>query len=281
MFTNTQNWSAGCRPKVVSILATLFGAGSAIWSTLYTGCMGGHVQRQHHAAVGAAAQQAEEAGLQGPWRRSPVSVVVGWSGGLAISPPSHLHTYDDATLEGSAGGDRGDSGMLAEYRCVGGWVNGDVARFFGTLALVLPVITLVGAWGSFRMDGADERRRDDAKDGGEQAVARRLDHGVKALLTVLLIVGASTVLAVSLDGKAAAIDVHAWAPLLMLCALTALLAILGDGQDFCARFQRRSSGHSFRGSDPELSSAAQPDVKPPPITLCTRREPPYLLPSSG
>eukprot|EP01051_Picozoa_sp_SAG22_P025733 SAG22_NODE_7767_length_710_cov_0.882160_1_plen_193_part_10 len=41
VFTNTQNWGAAGRAKVVGLLATLFGAASTIWSTVFNGCVGG------------------------------------------------------------------------------------------------------------------------------------------------------------------------------------------------------------------------------------------------
>ena len=123
MFTNTQNWSSHCRPKVVSILATLFGAGSTIWSTLYAACVvgssaapqrlrsalrrrplrlshpptqGGSVRRSsatdaHRPAAARAAGLATEL--------PPGGAVIGWNAGLSLGPPP-LHAYD-GPLEGS------------------------------------------------------------------------------------------------------------------------------------------------------------------------------------
>ena len=91
MFTNTQNWTAAFRSKVVSILATLMGAAATIWSTLFTGCLGGHSELVRE--VGHSAARNAQLGAA-------------WAGGNAISfPPPHAFIIeaDEAMAAGSAG----------------------------------------------------------------------------------------------------------------------------------------------------------------------------------
>jgi hypothetical protein len=80
------------------------GAAATIWSTLFTGCLGGRVE--HVQAVASAMGQHQ------------------------------------AALVAAAGSQAGSDGAV--YGCEGGWVNGDVSSFFGLLALATPVIMLFG-----------------------------------------------------------------------------------------------------------------------------------------
>eukprot|EP01047_Picozoa_sp_COSAG01_P102564 COSAG01_NODE_32134_length_586_cov_0.496920_1_plen_164_part_10 len=163
MFTNTQNWEPARRAKGVSILATLMGAAATIWSTLYSGCLGGHVE---HSYVTAA--------VTGTARGSSGMAVVPppTLGGMTINgPPLYpqvSYENDYVLPEGSTGG--GGATADGQYDCAGGWVNGDVASFFGLLAVVPPVITLFGAWASFRMESDQQRRLADVQDGGDVAI---------------------------------------------------------------------------------------------------------------
>ena len=230
MFTNTQNWEPARRAKVVSILATLMGAAATIWSTLFTGCLGGHAELSHD--VTAAAGSTASLGGSAP----PVL------GGLAISSAPHAYSYahevEFVLPAGSeaGGGGGGNAHGAPRYGCAGGWVNGDVASFFGLLALALPTITLFGAWASFRMENEQQRRYADVQDGGDEAVARRLAHGIRTLLAILLVVGLCSVLAVVFDGDAAAVRVNEWGPLLMLSLLALLVALLGGQRDLVEKY---------------------------------------------
>ena len=230
MFTNTQNWSTARRAKVVSILATLMGAAATIWSTLFTGCIGGRAE-----------QITVTTAVAAPGASARLGTAVGWAGGLAIASPAPQDFYYEVDLssEGSdgGGGQQPQSATTSRYSCVGGWVNGDVASFFGLLALVLPAITLFGAAVSFRMEDAAQRTKADTLDGGDEAVARRLAQGVNTLVAVLVTVGVSSVLAVTLDGDVSAVRVDEWAPLFMLALLGLLTAILGGQQDLLVRLR--------------------------------------------
>lgn len=94
-------------------------------------------------------------------------------------------------------------------------------------------------WTLGLQEGVEQRRQADDEDGGEEAIAVRLEQGRNALLVVLLTVGASSVLAVMLDGDAGAVYINKWAPLLML----GLLALLASTQ----AIRRCSLRFAFRG----------------------------------
>ena len=88
MFTNTQNWSAAFRSKVVSILATLMGAAATIWSTLFTACIGGRSEVVDDASHSTAARSTQ---------------LGAWAGGNAISfPPSHAFGLVEYELDASS-----------------------------------------------------------------------------------------------------------------------------------------------------------------------------------
>lgn len=227
MFTNTQNWEPARRAKVVSILATLMGAAATIWSTLYTGCLGGSVE---HSRVTTSVDGTTSS-------RGSGTAAVPLLGGLAISaPPPYVYLLEDEYVlpEGSEAGGHGDT-TDGQYDCAGGWVNGDVASFFGLLAVAPPVITLFGAWASFRMENEQQRRYADLQDGGDATITRRLSQGVLTLLAVLFAVGLSSVLAVVYDGDANAVRVNQWGPVLMLGLLGLLIVRLGGEQDLVER----------------------------------------------
>eukprot|EP01052_Picozoa_sp_SAG31_P062657 SAG31_NODE_21627_length_545_cov_0.690583_2_plen_123_part_00 len=57
-----------------------------------------------------------------------------------------------------------------KYICTNGFLNGDIAAFFGMLAVVLPVLTALGAVVSFRMSGLEQREAADRTDGGSNSV---------------------------------------------------------------------------------------------------------------
>ena len=242
MFTNTQNWEPARRAKVVSILATLMGAAATIWSTLYTGCLGGHVEQSHvTAAEGRTTSSRDMAIAHMTYGSSDMAIVPPSLGGLAISaalPEAYSH-YDYVLPSGSAGG--GEGSTDGRYSCRGGWVNGDVASFFGLLAVVPPAITLFGAWVSFRMENDEQRRYADVQDGGDAVITRRLSQGVKALLAVLFAVGLSSMLAVLFDGDTGAVHVNQWAPVLMLGCLGVLVMVLGGEQDLAERCRGRQA----------------------------------------
>ena len=241
MFTNTQNWGPARRAKVVSILATLMGAAATIWSTLLTGCLGGHAELSR--VVGS----------------SSAREVATLAGGLAISAPQLSY---GAELDGSGGGGQAPA---AAYHCVGGWVNGDVVSFFGLLALALPAITLFGAWASFRMEDEEQRAQADADDGGDEAITRRLEQGVRALLAVLFTVGVCSVIVAMNDGEEAAVRVDQWSPVLMLLVLGLLGALLGSQRDLLVRCRCRTEdlGAAYAGVQGG-SGAAQPAPAPAP-----------------
>lgn len=259
MFTNTQNWEPARRAKVVSILATLMGAAATIWSTLYTGCLGGHVEHSHVTAAEGHTPGSSDMAI------APPSL-----GGLAISAPRpDTYSYDDYVLPaGSAGG--GDGTTDGQYSCSGGWVNGDVASFFGLLAVVPPAITLFGAWASFRMENDEQRRYADVQDGGDEVITRRLGQGVRALLAVLFAVGLSSMLAVVFDGDTGAVHVNQWAPVVMLGCLGMLVMLLGGEHDLVERCRGRRAADRdalalLRGksSTPAASAVLQrPQVVP-------------------
>ena len=182
-------------------------------------------------------------------------------GGLAINgPPLYAYvSYENEYVlpEGSTGGGRAT--VDGQYDCAGGWVNGDVASFFGLLAVVPPVITLFGAWASFRMQSDQQRRLADVQDGGDAAITRRLAQGVRALVAVLFAVGLSSMLAVVLDGDAGEVHVNQWAPLLMLALLGLLVALLGGKHDLvdkCWRWWKVDIDRDLAGLQDKSSTAA-------------------------
>ena len=131
-----------------SILATLMGAAATIWSTLFTGCLGGRVEH-----VQAVASAPEHQAVGGAGRGH----LIAWAGGLAIgTAPLPLSASAAALYEvdlpggaalvaaGSQAGSDGGEGTGVGYDCARGWVNGDVSSFFGLLALATPVIMLFG-----------------------------------------------------------------------------------------------------------------------------------------
>ena len=240
MFTNTQNWDPARRAKVVSILATLMGAAATIWSTLLTGCLGGHAELSR--VVGS----------------SSAREVATLAGGLAISAPQLSY---GAELDGSDGGGQAPA---AAYHCVGGWVNGDVVSFFGLLALALPAITLFGAWASFRMEDEEQRARADADDGGDEAITRRLEQGVRALLALLFTVGVCSVIVAMNDGEEAAVRVDQCAPVLMLLVLGLLGALLGSQRDLLARCRRRTEDPGADSAGLQGGSGAAQPAPPAP-----------------
>jgi MFS family permease len=256
MFTNTQNWEPARRAKVVSILATLMGAAATIWSTLYTGCLGGHVEQSYVTAAVSGTVRASSDTVVAP----PPSL-----GGLAINGPPpyayspYFQSYEDDYVLPEGSTDGGGATTDGQYDCAGGWVNGDVASFFGLLAVVPPVITLFGAWASFRMENDQQRRLADVQDGGDGAITRRLGQGVRALVAVLFAVGLSGMLAVVFDGDAGAVHVNQWAPLLMLGLLGLLVALLGGEQDLvdrCWRWWKVDSDHDLAGLQDKSSTTA-------------------------
>ena len=192
IFTNSANFGLESRPKVIGLLATLFGASSTVWSTILNGCIGGQPHKS--------------------WPATTVS--------YAHALPARQPAADDlaeelllpAVDDGSADGGRGGSGA---FTCVGGWVNGGLVSYFFLLAVALPSLTVLGAFSSFRITDAAERNRADRAD-GKTTIARRLNASSVGVLLVLLAVGLSSVVDVAADGDATAIWVRMIAPIVVL-----------------------------------------------------------------
>jgi MFS family permease len=206
IFTNSANFGLAARPKVIGLLATLFGASSTIWSTVLNGCVGGH-----------------------PHRGAPPPPIT--AGTYALSVPV---VYDDSLDEellaavdfgdsSAAGGSAGGGGEPGDYTCVGGWVNGGIVSYFFLLAVALPPLTVLGALSSFRITDASERNRADRADGEPSIISRRLNVSSAGVLIVLVAVGASSVLVVAADGDEAAIWIRMAAPIVILALVFALV----------------------------------------------------------
>jgi hypothetical protein len=194
IFTNSANFGLVARPKVIGLLATLFGASSTIWSTILNGCIGGEPHRSRPAATASYAH------------------------GLTARQPAADDLVEELLLpavdDGSASGGEGVAGA-GTFTCVGGWVNGGLVSYFFLLAVALPSLTVLGAFSSFRITDASERSRADRAD-GENTISRRLNASSVGVLLVLLAVGLSSVLDVAADGDATAVWVRMIAPIVVL-----------------------------------------------------------------
>ena len=104
----------------------------------------------------------------------------------------------------------GTRNLSGRYLCTDGWINGDIVDYFGLLAVALPLITVLGACASFRMQSPEQRAHADAIEGGDAVIGRRLNLGASVVLLVLFAVGISSVLSVVMDGDNTAVQVNMW-----------------------------------------------------------------------
>lgn len=241
IFTNSANFGLAARPKVIGLLATLFGASSTIWSTLLNGCVGGHSHRS--------------------WPPPAASYAHALAADLPVADDVVEEELLPAADDGSAAGGGASTGT---FTCVGGWVNGGLESYFFLLAVALPSLTVLGALSSFRITDASERRRADRAD-GEHNIARRLNASSVGVLLVLIAVGLSSVLSVVTDGGATAVSVRMIAPIVVVLLFGMLvigIAMLGLRQQVASDALSSPSAPLLAGDQQGSRAAGQsfPDV---------------------
>lgn len=114
------------------------------------------------------------------------------------------------------------SASAATFICGNGWIGGDMPSFLLFLAIVLPLLTLLGMTLTFRIPESAHREIGHAEP--DTVVRYRVKLISASVLALLAAAGAAAVITVALDGNKAAIYVREVSPVIILMVL--LLVVL-------------------------------------------------------